>query len=231
MSEDLLRSQTDYYRARAGEYDQWFHREGRYDRGPEFRARWFAEIEEVRLALAEHGPRGRVVEFAAGTGLWTEPLLRQSDHVTALDISPVALHLNRNRVGTERTTHIATDLFSWHPDRRYDGAFFGFWLSHVLPERFDDFWNLVSRSVHDGGRIFFVDSRYEPTSTASDHRLEGRDSVAVTRRLNDGREYRIVKVFYRPEPLRSRLAALGWTCTIRETESFFLYGWGSPASG
>ena len=164
MNEDLLRSQTDYYRARAGEYDQWFNREGRYDRGPEFRARWFAEIEEVRLALREHGPRGRVVEFAAGTGLWTEPLLRQSDHVTALDISPEALNLNRNRVGTERATHIATDLFSWAPDRRYDGAFFGFWLSHVPPERFDDFWDLVSRSVHEEGRIFFVDSRYEQGS-------------------------------------------------------------------
>lgn len=26
-----LQQQIDYYRARAGEYDQWFYREGRYD--------------------------------------------------------------------------------------------------------------------------------------------------------------------------------------------------------
>lgn len=34
----LLAEQLAYYRARAGEYDQWFLREGRYDRGPEHRA-------------------------------------------------------------------------------------------------------------------------------------------------------------------------------------------------
>jgi hypothetical protein len=29
----ILREQADYYRARAPEYDQWWLREGRYDRG------------------------------------------------------------------------------------------------------------------------------------------------------------------------------------------------------
>ena len=29
----LLREQLDYYRARAAEYDQWWLRQGRYDRG------------------------------------------------------------------------------------------------------------------------------------------------------------------------------------------------------
>ena len=34
----LLDEQMAYYRARADEYDEWFFREGRYDRGPEHRA-------------------------------------------------------------------------------------------------------------------------------------------------------------------------------------------------
>ena len=41
--QNILKDQIDYYRARAAEYDQWWYRTGRYDRGPEFNARWHAE--------------------------------------------------------------------------------------------------------------------------------------------------------------------------------------------
>lgn len=34
MTDDsILREQIDYYRSRAAEYDEWFLRTGRYDRG------------------------------------------------------------------------------------------------------------------------------------------------------------------------------------------------------
>jgi len=43
--------------------------------------------------------------------------------------------------------------------------------------------------------------------------------------LNDGREFRIVKVFYRPETLTQKLTSLGWhEVGIRNTERYFLYG-------
>ena len=35
--QELLGEQVEYYRARAEEYDEWFFRQGRYDRGPEHR--------------------------------------------------------------------------------------------------------------------------------------------------------------------------------------------------
>ena len=47
----ILQDQIDYYRARAGEYDEWWFRTGRYDRGPEFNARWRAEVATVEAAL------------------------------------------------------------------------------------------------------------------------------------------------------------------------------------
>ena len=39
----LLDEQIEYYRARAPEYDEWFFRRGRYDRGEGHRRAWFAE--------------------------------------------------------------------------------------------------------------------------------------------------------------------------------------------
>jgi hypothetical protein len=56
------------------------------------------------------------------------------------------------------------------------------------------------------------------------HRLEGPEATTVKRRLNDGREFRIVKVFYRPDELAARLADLGWQVEVQATPSYFLHG-------
>jgi hypothetical protein len=70
----LLAEQLAYYRARAGEYDQWFLRESRYDRGPEHRAEWFREVAVVEAGLREAGPRGhRASGSTAPAPCWRRP--------------------------------------------------------------------------------------------------------------------------------------------------------------
>jgi SAM-dependent methyltransferase len=228
MSADLIEQQKDYYRARAGEYDEWFQREGRYDRGPEHRARWFAEVDEVRAALERFRPAGRVLELACGTGWWTEQLVRFADSVTAVDASDEVLELNRLRVGDAKVRRERTDIFAWRPDAAYDVVFFSFWLSHVPPERFDAFWAMVRDALAPGGRVFFIDSLRTEQSTATDHRLSGEGDVVLERKLNDGRRFHIYKVFYDPAELTGRLESIGWRAEVRATESFFLHGEASP---
>jgi demethylmenaquinone methyltransferase/2-methoxy-6-polyprenyl-1,4-benzoquinol methylase len=228
---DPIDEQIAYYRARAAEYDEWFLRQGRYDRGPESNRQWFAEVEEVRRALDDFAPTGDVLELAGGTGLWTEPLARGAQSVTVIDSSAEALAINRERVASNHVRYIEADLFSWHPDHRYDVVFFSFWLSHVPPDRFSGFWDLVRSCLQPAGRVFFIDSLFSETSTAIDHRLHGPDAGTVTRRLNDGREYRIVKRFYEPDTLQHQLAGLGWDVTVRATPSYFFYGAGTCTDG
>ena len=230
MEADLIEQQKEYYRARAGEYDEWFERTGRYDRGPGHRARWFAEVEEVRAALERFDPAGRVLELACGTGWWTEQLVRWAGEVTAVDASAEVLELNRRRVGDERVRRERADIFAWLPDGAYDVVFFSFWLSHVPPERFAAFWEMVRGALAPGGRVFFVDSLRTELSTATDHRLSDEGDVVLERKLNDGRRFQIYKVFYEPGDLRRQLEALGWRADIRATESFFLYGEASPGT-
>jgi hypothetical protein len=85
---------------------------------------------------------------------------------------------------------------------------------------------MVADALRPGGRMFFVDSKFEPTSTARDHLLGDPDDGTAVRRLNDGREFRIVKNFHQPGDLVSRLRALGWNPIIRETPRYFIYGEG-----
>lgn len=222
-----LAEQKAYYRARASEYDEWFFRRGRYDRGHEVNERWFIEADEVRQALDAFKPAGRVLELACGTGLWTMQLIRHADHVTAVDAAEEMIAVNAQRLQSPKVRYVQADIFDWRPEEQYDTVFFGFWLSHVPPERFDAFWEIVASALAPGGRVFFVDSRYDTTSTANDHHLDGIEATTSMRRLNDGREFRIVKVFYLQASLSERLAALGWNCDIRETRSFFIHGQGS----
>jgi 2-polyprenyl-3-methyl-5-hydroxy-6-metoxy-1,4-benzoquinol methylase len=223
----LLQEQIAYYRARAGEYDEWFLRKGRYDHGPELNQQWFDEAGQVAKAASAFAPTGHVLELACGTGLWTQHLARCAASVTAVDSSPEVIEINRQRVGKETVAYLQADLFSWQPTRHYDVVFFSFWLSHVPPERFASFWEMVRSALAPGGRVFFIDSLYSESSTANDHQLEGETATTLSRKLNDGRAFRIVKVFYQPETLAAKLAGLGWQMQVTATPNYFLYGSGA----
>jgi ubiquinone/menaquinone biosynthesis C-methylase UbiE len=226
----LLAEQTHYYRERAGEYDDWWFRRGRYDHGPETNARWFSDVAEAHAALDHFKPAGDVVEFACGTGLWTERLLGEVTSVTAIDGSPEMLELCQARVADPHVRYVQADLFAWEPERTYDVCFFSFWLSHVPEERFEEFWAKVRRAVKSEGRVFFVDSLRHGLASAGDHELPEPQNPVMLRRLADGRGYRIVKRFYEPQALQQRLAALGWNSQIQTTGEFFIYGQATPAT-
>ncbi|MFN8560734.1 MAG: class I SAM-dependent methyltransferase [Anaerolineae bacterium] len=85
MTDDILQQQIAYYRARSGEYDDWFYRLNRYDHGAELNRQWFDEAAVVRRALHDLGHVGDALELACGTGIWTQELARIAEHVTALD--------------------------------------------------------------------------------------------------------------------------------------------------
>jgi SAM-dependent methyltransferase len=221
--EQLIESQVAYYRARAGEYDQWFLRQGRYDRGPEHRTKWLHELAIVEAALRTDIRNGEVLEVACGTGLWTCHLAESNTRVVAIDASPEVLAINRNRVRSGNVVYVEADIFSWKPTDTFDAVFFSFWLSHVPPGQFDGFWDNIRAALKSKGRVFFVDSLLEQSSTALDHGPLDQSGV-VRRRLNDGREFEIVKVFYDPAVLEQRLLERGWKGSVRSTGTFFLHG-------
>ena len=221
--QSIIGEQIAYYRARAEEYDEWFLRRGRYDRGEEHRREWSAEICRVEKDLREWAPLGDVLELACGTGLWTQVLAPLATSVTAVDVAPEAIDINRHRTQSDRVHYVVADLFDWTPLRAYDFVFFGFWLSHVPEERFEAFWRLVRAALRPGGRAFFVDGLLTQDSTAKDHCPIDLGGV-VERKLNDGRVFRIVKVFHEPAGLEKRLSALGWQGWVRSAGRFFYYG-------
>ena len=227
MRTDILQEQIQYYRDRAAEYDEWFFRQGRYDRGEDHRRQWFAEISIVQEALRLALSGGDVLELACGTGLWTQHLASVATHLTAVDASPEVMLQNQQRVGSAAVEYIVADLFTWTPKQTFDFVFFSFWLSHVPMIEFLSFWQKVKKSVRPNGRIFFVDSLFNQDSTARNHQTLHHQGYSE-RQLNNGRTYRVVKIFHDPNQLQISLQNLGWCGQIDRTDNYFLYGLFQP---
>jgi SAM-dependent methyltransferase len=211
--EALLAEQVAYYRAAAPEYEDHalpYVRES---------------SKELVAALDAFAPQGDVLEFACGPGTWTRHLVRHAATVTCVDASPEMLAVARRRLEGKPVRFERADLFAWRPSERYDVVFFGFWLSHVPPERFEPFWSLVAECLKPGGRVFFIDDGYR----TEDELVYGESSIAIRRLLADGSAHRIVKVPLEPGGLERRLRDLGWAIRVKRTDSPgpFLWGAGS----
>jgi 2-polyprenyl-3-methyl-5-hydroxy-6-metoxy-1,4-benzoquinol methylase len=126
----------------------------------------------------------------------------------------------------EGVTYVKADLFEWEPRCRYDAVVFCFWISHVPEERFDGFLRFVAEALRHRGKVFFVDGRRQPDSTAVDHELPEPGSELMVRRLNDGRTYRIVKNFRASLEIEARCRSSGLEVTVSETPRYFQYGSG-----
>ena len=225
---DLLQKQIEYYRARAQEYDEWFYRQGYYDWGPAFKQRWEQEVQIVREQLHCSVGGAHILEMASGTGIWTQELVKIGGQVTALDASPEMIAINQAKLGSEQVTYQQTNLFQWQPQRQYDMAFFGFWLSHVPADKLSPFLQGVGRALKPQGRLFFVDSRQPETASPAKRALQIDDS-RESRALNDGRRFEIVKIYYDPRQLTETLRRHGFDIEVQATPNYFIYADGRKA--
>jgi demethylmenaquinone methyltransferase/2-methoxy-6-polyprenyl-1,4-benzoquinol methylase len=220
---DVDRSMIDYYEARAPEYDDWYLRRGRYARGAIHDAAWNAELDAAGRWLDGLPWSGEIVEIAAGTGWWS-PLLASRGELSLYDASPAALDRARERlVAHKLRAHLHVRDAWTEGDRAVDALFMGFWLSHVPRERLAEFLGLARRWLKPGGRLAIIDSLPDSASGAADHAVPV-DDLAV-RRLADGREFTIVKVYYAPDELAAALAEAGFAdVEVTKTGRFFVLG-------
>jgi ubiquinone/menaquinone biosynthesis C-methylase UbiE len=208
-----------YYQARAGEYDDWYLRRGRYAHGPIHDAAWNAELDAAGRWLDDLPIAGEIVELAAGTGWWS-PLLASKGELWLYDAAEAPLERARDRLlahGLRAHIHIRD---AWtEPDRAVDAVVLGFWLSHVERDRTAAFLGVARRWLKPGGTLAIIDSLPDPQSGAADHDpVVGERS---TRRLEDGRQFTIVKVHRDAGELQAALDGAGFADVRVETTGRF----------
>jgi len=218
-ADDVDAEMVAYYEARAGEYDDWYLRRGRYAHGPIHDAAWNAELDAAGRWLDALPIRGEIVELAAGTGWWS-PLLASKGELWLYDAAEAPLERARERLlahGLRAHIHLRD---AWaEPDRSVDAVVLGFWLGHVDRDRTAAFLDLVRRWLKPGGTLAIIDSLADPQSGAADHQPVVGDRA--TRRVADGREFTIVKVHRDAAELDAALRAAGFGEVRVETSGRF----------
>jgi hypothetical protein len=76
--------------------------------------------------------------------------------------------------------------------------------------------------------VVFVDDG--PAEAAAEVVLLDQAAPAALREVDDGRRFRIVKVFHGAEQLTGELAALGWSARIRPAQESFIVGVAEPVA-
>lgn len=214
----LVESQRTYYDLRAPDYAD-------PDAPPDRTHPGEIPSDLARRLIDELEPTGDVLELACGPGGFTRELIRHANSLTAVDASPTMLERNERSVGPG-VSRVCADLFEWQPTDTYDLVFFGFWLSHVPPGLFPEFWATVRSCLKPGGRAAFID---EDTRGEAKERSRSDAGVpAAQRRLRDGRTFDIVKVFWDPPDLEERLRVLGWQAEVRSVGDSFYFGIARP---
>lgn len=209
-----------YYARRAPEYDDWYDRLGRYD-DPATNAMWHTEMAALERIAAAFGA-GHLLDIACGTGRWTAHFAANPHvtHVTALDQAAEMLAQTQSRLraaGLDATL-VQGDAYALpFPDRSFNSAFFGFFLSHVPLDGVPSFLAEVRRVLHPDGHILVFDSLLPA----------GRSPAEVQDRpLKDGSHHAVLKIYYTPETLAAALAAgaAPGTVATETTGRFFVVG-------
>jgi demethylmenaquinone methyltransferase/2-methoxy-6-polyprenyl-1,4-benzoquinol methylase len=194
VSDDL----ATYYARRAREYEQVYEK-------PERRT----DLVALRRVLPTFFTGRDVLEVACGTGWWTHAIAAYARSVVAIDVNPGVLEIARAKPHQEsRIRFEVGDAYTLDAiDGRFDGAFSGFWWSHVPREELGRFLTSLHARLRPGARVVHVDNRFVVGSSTPLSRRDEAGNTMQLRRLGNGDTFEIIKNFPTPEEVRVALAA------------------------
>jgi demethylmenaquinone methyltransferase/2-methoxy-6-polyprenyl-1,4-benzoquinol methylase len=216
VSEDLRADAQlrQYYAARAREYESIYEKP---ERQPDLR--------KLERLLPDMLAGRRILELACGTGYWTQFLARKALSTVAVDASTETLALAAAKaLPPERVELRVADVYALPEDLGvFDGAFAGFWWSHVPVREQPRFLASLDRRLNAGARVILLDNLYvEGNSTPISHRDEDGNSYQK-RRLADGSEHTVLKNFPAESDLTAAVGSFGRNFQFVRLEYYWVF--------
>jgi SAM-dependent methyltransferase len=187
---------TNYYAARAREYEQIYYREV-----PERRQEIDDEVARLRRLVTGK----TVLELACGTGYWTRVMAETAAGIVTSDISREMLAEARNKEYIRPPCWVLSDLYRPPFAREsFDLVALGFWFSHHPRQDYSRLFELVTYPLAKDGLVWMIDNN--PPAEGANTDSAGSDAFGNNfkrRFLSDGREFVIVKNYFTQPELES----------------------------
>jgi SAM-dependent methyltransferase len=194
-------SMRAYYAQRAASYEQVYHKPERQD-----------DLRAIEAWLPRWFAGRRVLEIACGTGWWTPHGARDAQHWLATDANPEVIEIARTKPLPHGKVHFAlTDAYTLAElgHARFNGAFAGFWWSHVPLKTLPDWLDVLHARLAPGSQVVVLDNRYVEGSSHPLTRQDAHGNTYQTRSLPDGSTHEVMKNFPDEEQLRRQLGERG----------------------
>lgn len=205
----------EYYKTRAGEYEEIYAKPERQK-----------DIQALSLFLKNNFIKKDVLEIACGTGFWTQKYCADAASVLGIDYNQEVLQVARDKeLQNCNVEFIVDDAFSLSKvTEKANACYAGFWLSHIKKSDVNAFLRMLHENLEPGSLVIFADNLYvEGNSTP----ISSQDSDGNTyqiRKLKNGSQHEILKNFITEQEFHSMLSEVSKTAHYREIE-YFWYGW------
>ncbi|MFX1310416.1 MAG: class I SAM-dependent DNA methyltransferase [Promethearchaeota archaeon] len=186
MFRDVEKDIQQYYANRAKEYDLTYQRPERQD-----------DLKKICSLLKKLLHGHHVLEIACGTGYWTKIIASVAKSITATDINNEVLQIARNKlINSKKVAFIHDDSYSLKKIQGKFTAGFAFsWWSHILISKLKDFLNVLHSQLQPGALVIFIDNCHTEGSSIPISHMDRDGNTYQIRKLQDGREYEILKNF------------------------------------
>jgi len=193
------KSIVDYYRARAGEYEQIYYREV-----PDRRK----EIDDACTYVRKISQKKTVLDLACGTGYWTKVASDSASCVVATDIASEMIGEAKNKKYGCPVKFVVSDLYHLpFAPKSFDLIILGFWLSHEPRQNYDNLFDSILDPLKPNGHIWMIDNNSPAEGAQSDSvGLDEFGNNRKLRRLQNGDEFIIVKNYFSKEELQNLLS-------------------------
>ncbi len=206
----------DYYAARAREYERIYAKPERQ-----------ADLRRLESLLPPMLAGRHILEIACGTGYWTRFLAREAKGIVAVDANHETLAIAAEKsLPADRVSFRLADAYSLPGNLGlFDGAFAGFWWSHVPMRARRSFLATLNERLVPGARVVFLDNLFvEGNSTPISYR-DGDGNSYQRRRLEDGSEHVVLKNFPAEAELRADMAAFGQNTNFIRFQYYWLFSY------
>lgn len=210
---------TRYYAQRAREYERIYDRPERQ-----------RDLEWLKQTLPATFAGRRMLEVACGTGYWTQFLVREASAIVGIDVNDETLAIARGKgLPAGKVVFRVADAYAPPDDLgEFDGAFAGFWWSHVPMRERTRFFQGLDRRLEPGAKVALLDNLYVDGSSTPISRRDAEGNSYQARRLEDGSEHEVLKNFPSAAELVADIAGIGHNPRFTALQYYWLFTYEKP---
>ena len=182
-TEDSMRA---YYAQRAQIYERVYHKPERQ-----------TDLRAMEAWLPALFAGRRVLEVACGTGWWTPHGARDARSWLATDVNAETMAIAQTKPMPPCVRFATVDAYTFAQidGQRFDGAFAGFWWSHVQLARLRPWLATLHAQLEPGAVIGMLDNLYSDGSSTPISRRDDHGNTYQLRPLDDGSVHEVLKNF------------------------------------